>query len=624
MSPQTKTKKRILSVSRRKKFEKLRQSFAFTAVMLLFASCALGICSLFLATSKYGHAMFLSYLRSFWIITLNLLPVVLFTFLLYFLINRAAWAFGLSAGLTMLATLINYMKMLHRNDPLIAEDVTLFLEAANMGQKYPWELKPVCYIIIGLCMLGIIFAAVFMRGRIGKKRRRAIGALICVAVFAVLFKPLYLNNNVYNEWTRNEELISPWSENQRYISKGFIYPFLHSISYNINTEPEGYDENKAASELSSYANSDIPADKKVDIIAIMLESYTDFTDFNEIDFNIDVYKTLHDLESESLHGDLITNIFAGGTVDTERAFITGFSDLGNFRRPTNSYAWYMRQQGYYVEGAHGCFEWFYNRENINEYLGFEDYKFVENYYAPYSYDNVAPDYLFIPSIFDLYEAHEARSDKPYFSFSVSYQGHGPYSGEKLTDTEYAVRKSYYNETDYNYLNNYLASIYDTNTYLEQLFDYFRESGEPVVVVLFGDHKPWLGEANSTYEMLGISLELSEEEGFYNYYSAPYLIWANDAAKTVLGHEIRGDGGDISPCFLMNRVFDALGWEGNSFMKASREIERVTDVLHTSGVYCACGELTKELKPRELESVLRYRQIEYYWQNNFAYGDLIPD
>ena len=58
-----------------------------------------------------------------------------------------------------------------------------------------------------------------------------------------------------------------------------------------------------------------------------------------------------------------------------------YSDLGSFRSPTNSYAWYFRDQGYYATGSHSCYAWFYNRENINANLGLEDYKFVENYYG---------------------------------------------------------------------------------------------------------------------------------------------------------------------------------------------------------------------------------------------------
>ena len=63
----------------------------------------------------------------------------------------------------------------------------------------------------------------------------------------------------------------------------------------------------------------------------------------------------------------------------------------------------------------------------------------------------------------------------------------------------------------------------------------------MVIVLFGDHNPWMGDANSVYSKLGIDLDLSTKEGFLNYYATRYLIWANDAAKEVLGCDFQGEG-----------------------------------------------------------------------------------
>ena len=41
-----------------------------------------------------------------------------------------------------------------------------------------------------------------------------------------------------------------------------------------------------------------------------------------LDFDTDPYADLHALEAESYHGQLVTNIFGGETVNTERAFLT--------------------------------------------------------------------------------------------------------------------------------------------------------------------------------------------------------------------------------------------------------------------------------------------------------------
>ena len=144
--------------------------------------------------------------------------------------------------------------------------------------------------------------------------------------------------------------------------------------------PKGYNKKEAKSELEKYEYSNIPDDKKVNVIAIMLEAYSDLSDAEGIEFKIDPYRKWHVLESQSYSGDLITNIFAGGTIDTERKFLTGATNLPTLRKKTNSYVYYFKEQGYTVEGSHPSSNFFYNRVNINKNLGFDNYYFLENKY----------------------------------------------------------------------------------------------------------------------------------------------------------------------------------------------------------------------------------------------------
>ncbi len=60
----------------------------------------------------------------------------------------------------------------------------------------------------------------------------------------------------------------------------------------------------------------------------------------------EVYAPWHALEEQSLSGRLLTNIFAGGTVDTEWGFLTGASEHDEYRGATGSYVRYFTAQGY--------------------------------------------------------------------------------------------------------------------------------------------------------------------------------------------------------------------------------------------------------------------------------------
>jgi phosphoglycerol transferase MdoB-like AlkP superfamily enzyme len=68
----------------------------------------------------------------------------------------------------------------------------------------------------------------------------------------------------------------------------------------------------------------------------MLEAFADFEDMGVV-LRADPYPNLRRLAAEGVSGRLVTNIFAGGTVDTERAFLTGVNELTEFRADAGSY-----------------------------------------------------------------------------------------------------------------------------------------------------------------------------------------------------------------------------------------------------------------------------------------------
>ena len=134
---------------------------------------------------------------------------------------------------------------------------------------------------------------------------------------------------------------------------------------------------------------------------------------------------------------------------------------------------------------------------------------------------------------------------------------------------------------------------------------------PVVLVLFGDHKPWMGNGGSVYEEMGIDFDTSTLAGFRNYYATPYLIWANAAAKEILGDDFTGDGGDFSPCFLMPKVFDLCGWTGPAFMQLARQVREVTPLVHERGLYLYDGQITDALPQEQQDFVTRFLWAEYW-------------
>ncbi len=586
------------------------------ALALTGLGCCIGLLSLLFSAmaveTLVSKDLILSYATDPLILFLNLWPPVLLVWLFYFLFRRA-WVGFLGGFIPIIGVaLVNYFKIQLRADPFLAVDLGLASEAAGIVGHYQLELNWLIWLTVAALVAGLVFSILLMPKGIKGWPVRMLGALSAGALLCVSFVSIYLNDYYYEQTGG----AMPWDEAQDYVSKGGIYPFLHSFQKLIFVAPEDYDEPTAAEVLGQYVDADIPEGQKVSVIGIMLEAFCDLTDFKVLaqqDSVMEVYAPWHQLSEQSVSGRLLTNIFAGGTVDTEWAFLTGYSSHSDFIQNTDSYVWYLDRQGYQTFGSHPGFGWFYDRQTINELLGFQEYWFTENHYGELVDPVVAQwnsDHILMEEL--LAQLQQRVQDGPCFSFSVSYQNHGPYEWQYTIEEEYLTPEATgFSASTCNIWNNYLMRVSDTLSAITDLVSGLEEMEEPVVLVLFGDHKPWGGNGNTGYTELGCTFDLTTTQGFYDYYATPYLIWANSAAKEVLGSDFVGDGGDFSPCFLMEEVFDQCGWDGPGFMQLAGEMRELTPLIHEQGIYWKDGAPCYELTQEEQEILDLYRNVEYY-------------
>ena len=556
--------------------------------------------------------LFKSYFQSSVLMIMNFIPIILVMGFIYLVSNKLWLGYSITAIIFVAMGIVNKLKLTYRDDPFNFIDMKLVGESLVMSKTYDLSLSPKIFLmILGLIGIGVILKFFFPQKIESSKIR--VKLIIILSILSIItFKGFYFNSNIYEE-LGDLSLVNRWVETQRYQAKGLVYPFIYSSQDAKITPPENYDPLKAEANLKKYVYQDIPEDKKVNIIGIMLEAYNDFSEFENLELNIDVYEEFHKLQEESIYGKLVTNVFAGGTIDTERGFLTGYNNHPKYHIKTNSFPWYFKEQGYKTESMHPITGSFYNRRNVNEYMGFDNFDHYDNKYGA-----IQGDYLMDMEFFDyVIEGFEAsKKDKtPYFHFSVTYQNHGPYSDERESKTDYLVRKDNYNDADYNIINNYLNGINGTGKAVKKLVDRFRHEEEPTVLVFFGDHNPWLGKDNSVYNMLDINLDLEEVEGFKNYYQTPYLIWGNDVAKEVLGKELVGEGRTISPNILMSELFDYIGWEGNEYIQYIGDMKDKFTVNHDL-FFKENGEFIKDMSEENKELWKEFVNLEHYQSYNF--------
>lgn len=584
-----------------------------SGILLLLASMILALIPLWFASIEKRDELFASYFQNPYILALNVLPVLVLTFLLYVISNRT-WLAGLVSGVLFTAiAFVNRYKLTFRSEPLNFEDITLFREAGAMtGKGYTLFLDQDMILALVIVLVLVLLLKLFAGGRL-QKRARLIWLVGLLGSAGVLFV-LCRDDSIYGEKTRNITHINQWAENEVYYSKGLVYPFLHSTATFSVPKLKGYSEQYAKELLGSYEDESIPEDQRIDVMTIMLEAYADFEEMGVEGIAPSVYAPLRKIQKESVHGNLITNIYAGGTVNTERAFLSGMVRLPTFRGATNAYPWYFKENGYHTEGAHAGEEWFYNRGNINKNMGFDDYFFLDG-------DVVGENRLdesFFPVMEERYRDYCKENTAPYFAYHLTYQGHGPYSEEELYWGERLFRGSDLDEGERTILDNYLGSIRDSMNYMNRMLQSLKTFDRPLVVVAFGDHKPWMGDSSKVLTSLGINMDLGTEEGVRNLYSTPYFIWANDKAKEILGNDFSGEGEELAPSFLMNKLFELCGFKGPAYMQATTELMKEVPVPTDLGVYfMPDGSMTAE----EPEAAYSLFELQYYYQKTFLYETL---
>ena len=84
-----------------------------------------------------------------------------------------------------------------------------------------------------------------------------------------------------------------------------------------------------------------------------------------------------------------------------------------------------------------------------------------------------------------------------------------------------------------------------------------------------------------------------------------------AAKTILQDDMTGDGPMTSPGYLMNILFDCLGWKGPAFMQFTEEIRGHIPVICTKGGYVEDGVYTQNLSESGRKLLKQYQDMQYY-------------
>lgn len=588
------------------------------------------------------------------LIVLNALPIGLLLLTFAFLFRNVFYSGALVNFFVCAISLFNRVKIEVRDEPVFPRDFSLLREVGSAIQSFDirYPVKAIAVVVLTtavLAALGVFvssrpvsFAA--LKAKLTKRDaaaafpgrcwpERIVGAVLSFGVLTALIFTVYASNDLYNSFRVSNAYYVPAVFNEL----GFPYCFCHQFTTYPVDKPEGFSK----SEATGWETGEQPGlGKDVNIIMVMNEAFSDITDgsmFNWAEGD-DPLPNLHALQNDphALTGHIVVPGFAGGTANTEFDVLTGMqtnalsdtttSAMRVINRNLDSLFRAFDADGYRTSFYHPGDAWFYNRENVYRWLGAEHEVFAKDMKdLEYKGRWVTDDYM-AGLIEEEFETAVSEG-RPLFNYTTTIQNHMSYTADKYgeghTFAPVSVTADISDETR-TMLEVYTEGVRDADAMLGRLTAYFAERSEPVVLVFYGDHLPYLGDNQKGYAELGSEVAIAENDrtDILCSYKTPYVIWTNAAAADALDWEaaakqlVLPEDGTVSAAFLGSVLLDLTGRSGeNPWFDFLSSLRRIAPVVQKKTYILTDGELiaNRDLLERTDETAAALKAAIRKWR-----------
>ena len=572
------------------------------------------------------------------LILLNAMPIGLLVLLFTALFRNVFFGAALTNFAVCALSIANRVKLEVRDEPVFPRDFALLKEVGSAVSSY--DIKyPVAVIVIVIAITLILIAAGILigcnpfpipklRGWIGS----LLGAVSSFAVLAGLIVTVYASVPLYDSFHVSNAYYIPSVFNEL----GFPYCFCHQFTTYPVDKPEGFSRSAA----ESWETGDQPGQgKPVHLIMIMNEAFADISDHDMFAYTDETepLPTIHALRKDphAISGHLVVPGFAGGTANTEFDVMTGMQTNAISTTTTSSFRVVNRNldsvfrvfgaDGYHTSYVHPGDDWFYNRENVLRWMGAEETVFVDQMTDLRMKGRWVTDDYMADYIETMFETAVAQGQL-LCNYTTTIQNHMSYTPDKYgADYPYApvpLTIDVSPEVE-SLLKVYIEGARDADAMLGRLVKYFSAVDEPVILALWGDHLPYLGDNMQAYRELGLDIALPEEERVNPLcsYETPFVIWANDAAANTLDWETAvasldlPENGRLSAAFLGATLLELTGrGEESPWFSFLNDLRRVSPVVQKKVYMMPDGTYIRQRdldNPPLEDMVAQWRQWSYY-------------
>lgn len=563
---------------------------------------------------------------------MNAMPVVVIALLLFCAFGNAFISSGLTSTLFLILSIVNRYKIEFRDEPLVPMDLMLVKEANGMMTEGGFKVS---LLLVGAVVLFIILQfvlAYFIRQKSFKWRYRIPAVALAVLILVSGNNHYYAKAGTYNNF---KVIGNQYNATKQFNSRGFIYSFIYNASAYKVEKPEGYKKEIVEKLIEDYAKSSgakatsTNGKKKPHVIMVMGEAFSDFTNGTDLKFTneedpLRFYNTLIEQEN-TLSGHIIGPTFGGGTANTEYESLTGGANLylnkslttayTLIRKPTEALPSSLEKLGYSSVGMHPGYSWFYNRQNVYNNFGFQQSYFEDQFEQKKKGNYLAED-ITVNKMIEVFEAHQKSNNNPLFEFCVTIQNHGPYDDAGHYGNEKVAFETQQplSADGAKMLSTYLVGLRDADRQLERLITYFDAVNEPVVVVYFGDHLPYLGADYKVYRELGYDLSPNgNTTQRLNNYKTPFFIWKNTAASSIvdLNSIEMPENKVMNAGYLAGLVFEVIGEKNATpYMAFLNEMRTILPVFR--GSEYSNGKENLDRLPKDSKEASYLKNL-VYWQ-----------
>jgi phosphoglycerol transferase MdoB-like AlkP superfamily enzyme len=476
------------------------------------------------------------------------------------IIGKAYQSTLVAGPLLLLPAFFSGQKQLFLSDPLFPSDL---LFGRQIMQLMPAMVAAEPMKAVGLAIGGIAFVVAFIaliwKSRKVFPRLNLAGRGVRLAVsFPLLAGFISLMDPMAFSAFRDRLNIVPmmWDQTENYRHNGFLLAFAFNVPMANVAAPDGY---------SNVAITDIQTDRlpasffsgrQADVIVVMSESLWDPTRMTSVRYSADPMPVIRASQS----GNVFSPEFGGMTANVEFEALTGFTNAflpyGSIpyqqyiRRPVPSLATFFESKGYVTKAFHPFQSWFWNRQNVYQSLGFQQFHSEENMPAMDKRGIFASDEALTRYIIKQAD----NTEKPFFFFAVTLQGHGPYERNRYVKNTIGVDAPTLSDASASALATYTQGVKEADQSLKALMDWAKKRRRETIIVLFGDHLPPLNEVytESGYMANVVATRKASVTTMKREHETPLVVWSSKRG-------VQKDIGSVSPSQLPYYIVRMAGY-----------------------------------------------------------------